>query len=136
MNGNNSTQVCLKAWKTTIDTMEVVIDVDGREYCEVLTALFNNKRENRKDIIDLYNNWGSNKITLVINLTHYGDGDADMKDTIRHILDWIESICNYNSKVEYTLGKAYLYEVDEYQSKIEYFDKEDNFYFNYVVLEP
>lgn len=136
MNENNSTQVRLTAWKTQIDVMEVKIKVDEREYCEVLTKLFNNKREYPKDFIDIYNCFGSNLITFVINLTHYDGGDTDNRqDTIDHILRFANSCCNYEAEVNHTIGKAYLYEVDEYRSKIEYFDEKDNFYFNYITME-
>lgn len=135
MNENKSTQVNLIAWKTPIEVMEVKVDVEETEYCNTLVRMFNNKREHKKSIIDLYNTWANNTITFVVNLNYYENGNADRNDTIEHIVHWANVMCNYKGKVEYTIGKGYLYEVDEYRSKIEYFDKDDNYQYNFIKDE-
>lgn len=136
MKENDYIQVKLDAWKTRIKVMEVEITgISDKTYCEVLTRLFNNQREHSKDILELRNYYGSNRITLLINLSNYCENSFNSREEyIGHIIDWIKSMCFYEDgiKVEYTLGNGYVWNIDEYRSKIEYFNDKEEHIYNFI----
>lgn len=139
MKENDYVQVRLDAWKTRIEVMEVKIKgISDDDYCEVLTRLFNNKRDNHRDILDLYNTYINNNITVVINLSNYHDGSYGTKEEdIDHLIKWIKSMCGYKDGIEvsYTIGKGYLWEVDEYRSNIKPFDENEEYQYNFIKGE-
>lgn len=136
MKENDCVQVKLDAWKTRIEVMEVEITgISNKTYCEVLTRLFNNQREHSKDILELRNYYGSNRITLLINLSNYCEDSYNSKEeNIEHIIDWVKSMCFYEDgiKVEYTLAKGCVWNIDEYRSNIKYFNEKEEFIYNFI----
>lgn len=136
MKENDYVQVKLDAWKTRIEVMEVEITgISDKTYCEVLTRLFNNQREHKQSILELINYYGNNRITLMINLSNYREHSYNSKEEdIEHIVDWVKSMCFYEDgiKVEYTLGNGYVWNIDEYRSKIEYFNEKEEYIYNFI----
>ena len=136
MKENDYVQVKLDAWKTRIEVMEVEITgISDKTYCEVLTRLFNNQREHKQSILELINYYGNNRITLMINLSNYREHSYNSKEEdIEHIIDWVKSMCFYEDgiKVEYTLGNGYVWNIDEYRSKIEYFNEKEEYIYNFI----
>lgn len=136
MKENDYVQVKLDAWKTRIEVMEVEITgISDKTYCEVLTRLFNNQREHKQSILELINYYGNNRITLMINLSNYREHSYNSKEEdIEHIIDWVKSMCFYEDgiKVEYTLGNGYVWNIDEYRSKIEYFNDKEEYIYNFI----
>lgn len=136
MKENECVQVKLDAWKTRIEVMEVdITGISNETYCEVLARLFNNQREHSKDILELRNYYGSNRITLLINLSNYRiDSYNSKEEDIEHIIDWVKSMCFYQDgiKVEYTLGNGYVWNIDEYKSNIRYFNDKEEFIHNFI----
>lgn len=111
------------AYKSNIEVLVIEIKPNGKEYCETLTKLFNNKREERC-ILNIINYSGCNDISVEINLTQYLEESygKTKEDAIEHLKKWIDSMMNYDNDGEITtrIKKAHLYVIDEYSSKIPY----------------
>ena len=126
--------IILKTYRKEIEVLVLTMEVPTYEpddekhryhprYEEVLLKLFNNKRENN-DILDIKNWYGSNEISIVINLTHYlEDSYNDRQECIEHLIQWFKSGCDISDEdVSLEYGKAYIYEIPTYQNKIESFE--------------
>lgn len=79
---------------------------DNKEYCEVLTKLFNNKRD-EKSIIELVNYYENNRITVAVDLDEYGSEAEDKGE--KHILDWMQSLGNDIELVSNRVENARIY---------------------------
>ena len=132
----------LKAYKEEIEviTLSIVVpEYEGErrnyfyKYEDVLLKLFNNKRED-KDILEIENYYGSNKITIRVNLTRYlEDSYKERDEAIEHLKTWLTSGLDLsNEQVETSFNKGYIYEVDSYDNKIDDFDKNDDRIYNYL----
>lgn len=126
--------IFLKSYRKEIEVLVLTMEVPTYEpddekhryyprYEEVLLKIFNNKRENN-DILDIQNWYGSNEISIVINLTHYlEDSYNDRQECIKHLIQWFKSGCDISDEdVSLEYGKAYIYEIPTYQNKIESFE--------------
>ena len=117
----------LVSYRKVVDTVRLTLNVpDNKEYYEVLTALFNNKREN-KEILEVYNYYGNNKITLVVNLTDYAEDnyhetvEEAKEEAIKHLKRWVNCFMRDNDEnnIEVYQSKASIYYIDEYSSKLQ-----------------
>lgn len=110
------------SYREVVDTVSFEINPTDEEYSEVLTCLFNNKRDNREEILDLWNYWGSNSITIKINMTKYAEDFESEDQAIDHIKNWLNNFMRDNdvNNIIVTHGKAAIYHIDEYGSKIPY----------------
>lgn len=129
-------ELYLKAYRSEIEVVSLTIDVPEYEgekrtwyyrYEDVLLKLFNNKRED-KDILEIINYYGSNKITIEVNLTHYledGYRNDNREEAIEHLKTWLTSNLDIsNEQVETNFYKGYIYEVGEYDNKIPYVEND------------
>lgn len=115
----------LISYRKVVDVVRFTINPTDEEYCEVLTCLFNNKRDT-KEILEVYNYYASNKITIVVNLTdyakdnYYDDDEEAKKDAIAHIKKWVNNFMRDNDEnnIEVYESKACIYYIDEYSSKL------------------
>lgn len=97
-------------------------------YAETLLRLFNNKREN-KEILEIVNYYNSNKITMRVNLTAYGDTEQD----IEHLKEWFKGSHDIsNDEIECTTYKGYIYSVDTFDSNIQYEDQNGDYIMNFI----
>ena len=118
-------QKTLISYRKVVDVVRFTIKPTDEEYCEVLTCLFNNKRD-QKEILEVYNYYGSNKISVVVNLTdyttyNYYDDDKEAEaDAIAHIKRWLNMFMRDNDEnnIEVYRSKASIYYIDEYSSKL------------------
>lgn len=131
-------EIKLKAYRSEIEVLHLTLDVPsnkGKEdflysYEDVLLKVFNNKREN-KDILEINNYFGSNEITIVINLTHYmEDNHSSKEEAIEHLKDWFSAGLDVsNDQIEEYLDHGYLYSVPTYLNDVDgisnYIDWED-----------
>ena len=100
-----------EVFKEDHDILMICLNVPNEIYCEVLTKLFNNKRDN-KSIIDLHNYYGDNNITMAIDLDTYEARNKE--EAKKHLLEWTKSIG--------TELKFIDNEWQEFNSTIEQFD--------------
>lgn len=115
----------LISYRKVVDVVRFTINPTDEEYCEVLTCLFNNKRD-EKDILEIYNYYGSNKISIVVNLTdyaesnYYDDEQEAKEDAIAHMKRWINNFMKDNDEnnIEVYENKACIYYIDEYSSNL------------------
>ena len=120
-------EITLKAYKEEVEILTMTLEVPSYEldderrnwfpkYEDVLLKLFNNKRED-KDILEIRNYYGSNKITIVINLTSY-IGNGDREESIEHLLVWFKGGLDVADKdVQMTYGKANVYKVNVWENE-------------------
>ena len=89
-------------------------------YESTLLKLFNNKRDN-KEILEIRNYYGSNKITLIIDFTRYmSDSNEDKDTSIEHLKNWFAGNHDIkNEDIETSLDIGYIYEVDELDNNME-----------------
>ena len=120
-------QKTLISYRKVVDTVRFTLNVpNNEEYYEVLTALINNKREN-KEILEVYNYYDNNKISLVVNLTDYAENnyhdsiEEAKEEAIAHIKRWVNNFMRDNDEnnIEVYQGKASIYYIDEYSSKLQ-----------------
>lgn len=111
----------LIAYREVVELVDFKINPTDEEYCEVLTALFNNKRE-EKEIIDLYNCYANNYITMVVNITEYKEAYDSKQDAIVHIKNWLNHFMRDNdiNNIKVYEHKGAIYHIDEYGSKVLY----------------
>ena len=120
-------EIMLKSYRKEIEAISLTMDVPYYEpndergkwfpkYEQVLLKLFNNKREH-KDILEIRNYYGSDKITMVVNLTDYLNGsESSREETIEHLVQWFKCGCDVaDDQVKQYIHKAYIYEVPEYK---------------------
>ena len=125
----------------TVDIPQYAIDDEKRnwfpKYEDVLLKVFNNKREN-KDILKIINYYGSNKLTVHINLTLYlEDSYSSKEECIEHLKDWLTSGLDVsNDMVEQNIYKGYVYSINDYENNMKCWDKEKDMPIeNYVELQ-
>lgn len=128
---NNEKLVTLKSYRREINIIELTIDIpyfDNLEdrlmygtYENTLLKLFNNARDNKDDILEIRNYYGSNKITMVINLDAYREGSHNTEEEdIEHLKRFM--IGNFDMKSEDVKEYRYkgnIYEIDRYDNKID-----------------
>lgn len=124
----------LISYREEVDLVDFKINPTDDEYCEVLTCLFNNKRE-EKEIIDLYNCYGNNYITIVVNITEYMKDFEDKQDAISHIKSWLNNFMKDNdiNNIDVYEHKGAIYHIDEYGSKVPYENEQGEFIRNYYT---
>lgn len=142
-------EIMLKSYRREIKVLILSMDVPYYEdaetrkhflsYEDVLTKLFNNKRE-EKDILEIQNYYNSDRITIYVNLTDYMKGgmyeetDEEVQDAIEHIKTWLTSGLDVsNDMVEHEIRKGYIYEIPSYMNNIKDLVN-DEFIENYVTL--
>lgn len=135
---NNEKLIALKSYRKEIDILELTIDIpyfDKLEdrliygtYEDTLLRLFNNKRENKEDILEIRNYYGNNKITIVVNLDNYRYNHNTEEEDIKHLKQWL--IGNFDISIddikEYR-HKGHLYTIETYENNIDSCD-------DYVVV--
>lgn len=139
-------EIMLKSFRKEIEVLVLEMDVPSYEfndkrrnyfprYEDVLLTLFNNKRENN-DILRIDNYYGSNTITITINLTAYlEESYQSRKECIKHLIEWFKCGCDVaDEDVKTEIGKAYMYEVPEYMNNIKSFEGEQ-YIRNYIEWE-
>lgn len=125
----NYEETKLKAYKEKIEIVELTIDIpiynnlEDRSlygtYEGTLLKLFNNKRENKEDILEIRNYYGNNKITLVVNLTNYSNG-SNYDESIKHLKEWLRG--SFDMKLEDIKEykhSGYLYTINTYENNID-----------------
>lgn len=141
-------ETILKSYRKEIEVLSLTLDVpqysydDERRnffptYEDILLMTFNNKREN-KEILKIINYWGSNAITIHVNLTDYlDDSYSTREECIEHLKDWFKGNCDIdNDKIETYIYKGYVYTIPEYGNNIKTFDFDnDKLIQNYIVFE-
>ena len=122
-------EVMLKAYEEEIEVLRLTMEVPNYEYGDerrtmfpryedVLLRLFNNKREN-KEILAIRNYWGSDKITIEINLTDYLEHSQDRKETIEHLKTWFSSGLDVsNEQIEEYYLTGHIFRIPEYENKL------------------
>jgi len=142
-------EIMLKSYRREIKVLILSMDVPYYEdakrrnyflsYEDVLTKLFNNKRE-EKDILEIQNYYNSNRITIYVNLTDYmknalyEETDEEVQNAIEHIKTWLTSGLDVsNDMVEHEIRKGYIYEIPDYMNNIKDLVN-DEFIENYVTL--
>lgn len=110
----------LVSYRKVVDVVRLTISPTNEEYCEVLTKLFNNQRE-EKEILEVYNYYDNNQITIVVNLTDYARDFETKEEAIAHIKRWLNSFMRDNDEDNISVyeTKASIYYIDEYSSKLE-----------------
>lgn len=119
-------QKTLISYRKVVDVVRFTINPTDEEYCEVLTALFNNQRE-EKEILEVYNNYCNNNITIVVNLTDYAEDnyhesiEEARDEAIAHLKRWLNNFMRDNDEDNIIVyqTKASIYYIDEYSSKLE-----------------
>lgn len=137
----------LKSYRKEIEVLSLTLDVPQYEYNDerrnwfpkyedVLLKVFNNKREN-KEILKIMNYYGSNEITIHINLTDYMNDSENREEVIEHLKDWFKSGCDVsNDKIDTYIYKGYVYTIPEYENNIKTFDtNNDALIQNYIEWE-
>lgn len=126
----NEQEVKLKSYRREAEILTLTMDVpyyddpDKRSICgtyeSTLLKLFNNKREN-KEILEIRNYYGNNKITLVIDFTAYmSDSNEDKDASIEHLKNWFAGNHDIkNEDIDASLDTGYIYEVDELDNDME-----------------
>lgn len=121
----------LKAYKEEINILELTIDIpyfDNLEdrliygtYENTLLKLFNNKRENKDEILEIRNYYGSNKITMVINLDAYRQGSYNSEEEdIEHLKRFMIGSFDMKSEdIKEYKHKGYLYTINDYENGID-----------------
>ena len=100
-------------FQETHEILYIDLKVPSEIYCEVLTKLFNNKRDNAREFLRLSNYWNSNILTVAFDLTEYSQNNrASINDSVEHLKNWMLSIGTELKKI----GNTYK----EYNSTIEY----------------
>ena len=111
-------------FQETHEILYIDLKVPSEIYCEVLTKLFNNKRDNAREFLRLSNYWNSNILTVAFDLTEYSQNNrASINDSVEHLKNWVLSMGTELKKI----GNTYK----EYNSTIEYCQVEKavlNFY--------
>ena len=132
-----SKETLLKAYKEKIEVLSLTMEVPVEKYSDVLLKLFNNKRDN-KEILKLGNYYGSNDITIHINISQYIESNHTSKqEAIEHLKEWfIGSLDISLNDVEEYIYEGYIFYVDEWNNKqvIKSFDG-DKLIENYIILE-
>ena len=141
-------EVMLKSYRREIEVLILTLEVpyyqdtETRQhfltYEEVLTRLFNNKRE-EQEVLEIRNYYDNNKITVCINLTDYMDhgyyDENKRKECIEHIKSWLTSGIDVSGDmVEQEVRKGYIYSIPDYMNNIRSIVN-DEFVENYVILE-
>lgn len=121
--------ITLCAYKQEVEILTLQMDVPVYEgeraswfpkYEDVLLKLFNNKREN-KEILEIRNYYGSNAISMTVNLTEYMEGSSDTKEEcIEHLVEWFK--CGLDIKdedVKQYLRTGTIYTIPEWENKME-----------------
>lgn len=128
---NNEKLVTLKSYRREINIIELTIDIpyfDNLEdrliygtYENTLLKLFNNARDNKDDILEIRNYYGSNKITMVINLDAYREGSYNTEEEdIEHLKRFMIGSFDMKSEdVKEYRYKGNIYEIDRYDNKID-----------------
>ena len=143
-------EIRLKAYKQQIRVLSLTIDIptyandDKRKnyfysYEDVLTKLFNNKRED-KDILQIQNYYDDNRITIRINFTSYMENSGeDEDDVINHLKRWLSSNVDVsNDDIETDINEGYIYTIEAYDNNIIMFKKNNNDFervYNFVNFE-
>ena len=87
-------------------------------YADVLLMLFNNKRDN-KEILNIRNYYGSNKIAMDVNLTAYCGG-KDKDESIKHLVEWFKCGLDIaDEDVEQYIHKGTIYTIAEFENNME-----------------
>ena len=136
---NNEKLVTLKSYRKEINILELTIDVPYYEdidkrnmygtYASTLLKFFNNKRENKNDILEIRNYYDNSKITLIINLDAYRqDSYNTEEEDIEHLKRFM--IGNFDMKTE---------DIEEYRYKgnlydINYLDNDIDVCNDYIVV--
>ena len=119
----------IKAYKQEVEVLTLQMDVPVYEgeraswfprYEDVLLKLFNNKREN-KEILEIRNYYGSNRICMVVNLTEYLIGsESNREESIKHLLEWFKCGLDISDDdIEQNIHKGYIYTINEWENKME-----------------
>lgn len=120
-------EVRLISYRKEIEVLTLTMDIPYYEdsekraicgtYEATLLKLFNNKRDN-KEILEIRNYYGSNKITLVIDFTSYMNGsEEDRNNSIVHLKEWFAGSHDINiNEIEAKLDVGYIYEVSEFEN--------------------
>lgn len=132
--------IMLKSYRKEIEVLSIEIDVptydDERrnyfyKYEDVLLKLFNSKRED-SDILKIENYYNSNAIKVYINLTSYVDHNKTKEECIEHLKTWFTSNLDIrNEDVKTEITKGYIYEIPEWENKIETYKEENG---NYEII--
>lgn len=121
----------LKSYRKEITILELTIDVPYYDdvkkrfmygtYEETLLRLFNNKREHKDDILEIRNYYGSNKITMIVNLTYYlEDRKCDEKEAIKYLKRFmIDRFDLTDEDVKEYKHKGYIYEIYENENNLD-----------------
>lgn len=136
----------MDVWKEEIEVLSLTIDIPEEKgerkswfysYEDVLTKLVNNKRED-KDILEIENYYGSNKITIRINWTSYLEdnrGDTE-EELIEHLKNWLSSGVDVsNDKIKAEINKGCIYTIDGWYNGVKDFDENDKRIYNYSMIE-
>ena len=133
----NYEDTLLRAYKEKIEVLELSMEVPVEKYADAVLKYFNNMRE-EKAILKIQNYYGSNKITLHINFTHYlqCDSEEERAESIEHLKDWFRGGLDIADKdIEVNFYEGYIFNVSEFDNKcIKSFDG-NKWIMNYLILE-
>lgn len=144
-------EVMLKSYRREIEVLSLEMDVPQYEpddergkflpkYEDVLLKLFNNKREDRS-ILKIENYYGSNAITIHIDLTYYLENCVDYgttrEEAIDHLKNWYRGNLDISlDDIDTRIYKGHVYAIPEYENHITSFNRETEEYEpNYVEWE-
>lgn len=131
-------ETLLRAYKEKIEVLSLSMEVPVEKYADALLKYFNNMRE-EKSILKIQNYYGSNKITLHINLTNYlkSDSEDERAESIEHLKDWFRGDLDISTKdIEVEFYEGYVFYINEFDNEknIQSF-KDDKWIMNYLILE-
>lgn len=121
-------EIMLKSYRKEIEILELTMEVPVYEgerakyfpkYEDILLKFFNNKRED-KDILEIRNYYGSNEITLVVDLTGYTENSywESKEDSIEYLKEWFKCGLDIaDEDVKTYITKGYRYSIPEYDLK-------------------
>ena len=103
-------------------------DAEKRMMCgtyeDTFLKVHNNMRED-DTILEINNYYGSNVIEIKIDFTNYMKSSPSTRDeAVDHLKNWFAGMHDINREdIKARFNKGYIYEVDEFENKFEYYDR-------------
>lgn len=128
----------LKAYRKEVEVLTLEMDVPYYEdaekrmmcgtYEDTFLKVHNNMRED-DTILEVNNFYGSNVIELKIDFTRYMNESVSSSTTreeaVEHLKNWFAGMHDIKrDDIKVRFNKGYIYEIDEWENKFEYYDKD------------